>query len=254
MAVKYSLCITCFNEARTVHDSMESLVRQIDDEFEIVVVDSFSNDGTYGILQTFEKDPRVKVIQKKCNRGVGREIALENSNGAYIISNLDLDDIFLPNLNEFIEFYHSKCEGKLALINEDFGITTQNVMMATREVLKELGGWRDLQWSEDWDLWCRAAKAQKYAWTVFKLVDTVNRHYERRKTTKKIRVRYSLYRDMLRVGRQPFPKGERTSLGQRIVLFFALLSWRFYPSYRDEFNKSFGPYDPKYYVQYVHDG
>ena len=79
----------------------------------------------------------------------------------YVISNLDLDDVFLPNLHEFIAFYHAKCEGKVALVNEDFGVTTQNITMAPRELLKELGGWRNLQWSEDWDFWCRAARAQK---------------------------------------------------------------------------------------------
>ena len=73
MPVKYSLCITCFNEAKTVLDSMNSLMGQIDDEFEIVVVDSASKDGTYDILRTFEKDSRVKIIQRKSNRGVGRK-------------------------------------------------------------------------------------------------------------------------------------------------------------------------------------
>lgn len=251
MSAKYSLCITCFNEARTARDSLNSLVEQTDDEFEIVVVDSNSNDGTYKILREYENDPRVKIIQKKCNRGVGRQIALENSRGKYVIANLDLDDVFLTKLRQMTSLYHANCEGKIVLVNEDYGITTQNITMGPRDVFVEVGGWRDLQWSEDWDLWCRAAKFGKYAWTVFKLVGKVNRHDERRNASRRARVRYSLYRDMLRVGRRPFSKGERTSLGQKFVLLLAQLSARFLPSYRDAFNKTFAPYDQKYFVLWV---
>jgi glycosyltransferase involved in cell wall biosynthesis len=230
---------------------MNSLVSQIDDEFEVIIVDSLSTDGTYKILHSYEKDPRVKILQKKCNRGIGRETALENSKGRYVISNLDLDDIYLPRLREMIAFYHARSEGKVVLVNENYGVTTQNVTIAPKEVLEQLGGWRDLQWSEDWDLWCRAAKAEKYSWTVFKLVDKVNTHVERRKASRRTRVRFNLYRDMLRVGRRPFSKAEHASLGQRLPFILALLSWRFFSSYRDEFNKRFGPYDSKYFVQWV---
>jgi len=227
---------------------LNSLVTQIGDDYEVVVVDNFSKDGTFEILQKYKDDPRIKLLQRRCNRGLGRQTAFEHSSGDYVISNLDMDDIFLPTLPQFVQFYHLKCDGKVLLANAGVGVTTQNVTMSPRDLLKDLGGWRDLQWSEDWDLWCRAAKASRYAWTVFKLVDVGNQHLDRRAATKKMRVRYSLYRDMLRVGRRPFSKGEHVNLSQRLAYFFALLSARLSLSYEDNF-KNFDPYDPHFYIK-----
>ena len=60
---------------------------------EFIVCDSRSIDGIPEILNEYHSFFReFKIISKKCSRGVGRQMAFENSSGKYIIQiDLDLD-------------------------------------------------------------------------------------------------------------------------------------------------------------------
>jgi glycosyltransferase involved in cell wall biosynthesis len=248
---KYSICITCKNNIDTVEASLESILNQANDEFEVVVVDAKSNDGTLEVLRNYAKKGYIKLLVKKCSRGKGRQTAFENSNGDYIIANMDLDDIFAPKLQALMRFYHAKCEGKiLATIqaNPSEGKFFPNPTLGGRILIEKLGGWRDLQYAEDWDLWSRAAKMGRYAWTVFTVVKIANPHLERRHTMSTLMFRFYKYRGLLRLGRGVFDKKENTKLDQKLVLAAAKIAAFCKTNFRDDFNKTFDPQDPKYYV------
>ncbi|MBO3810045.1 MAG: glycosyltransferase family 2 protein [Candidatus Brockarchaeota archaeon] len=248
---KYSICITCRNETKTIRASLDSILSQIDDRFEVIVVDSRSTDGTLEILREYAKKGVIKLIVQKCSRGKGRQIAFENSSGEYIISNLDMDDIFAPKLNELIKFYHKKCEGKLLLVISDlFDKGAQNVTIAPRLLISQIGGWRNLQYSEDWDLWSRAAKTGNYCFTNFNLLERHCTHPERQKPLIKLRRRIRKYVDEYRLGRRVIAKGEHFNAVQRILLLIARFVAFFMKSYKDEFNVYFKPYDESYYIPY----
>lgn len=167
----YAICITHRNNVATVRKSLESILTQIDDKFEVVVVDSFSNDGSFEVLQKFHDEGAIRLMRRKCSRGLGRQIAFENSKGEYVIANMDLDDTFRPVLSKTLDFYLAKTKGKVlrvtdAMKGSDVPWHRQAVTIAPRGVVSSVGGWRDLNWGEDWDLWERAARVGVYRWTV----------------------------------------------------------------------------------------
>jgi len=230
--------------------SLRSILGQIDERFEIIVVDNLSTDTSGEILRKFEANGRLKLIEKRCSIGKGLQTAFENATGEYVISGLDLGDTYRPRIVSFLDFYHSRCDGKL--------LKTRNeaVIVAPRSLIERLGGWRDLQRSEGWDLWSRAAKAGVYLWTIFVLTENrirgsaraeADAHPERKNLVGKYRHRYTVYRDSLRVGRKLFARGSHVGPGQRLTQILALASLPFYRSYESG-PSDFQPYDPEYFV------
>ena len=247
---KYSICITNYNCGSTIESSLRSVLAQLDEQFEIVVVDNLSTDASRRLLRKFQANGKLKLIERRCSRGRGLQIAFENANGEYVLSGLDMGDTYKPRLVSFLDFYHKKCDGKL--------LKTRNeaVIVAPRSLIERLGGWRDLQRSEGWDLWYRAAKAGVYSWTVFILTETRNRssfraeteaHPERTTIVGKYQYRYIAYRDSLRVGRRLFAPGSHVGPGMRLAQILALASLPFYQSYESGLS-DFNPYEPKYFI------
>jgi glycosyltransferase involved in cell wall biosynthesis len=247
--LKYSICITHYNNAGTVRDSLDSLLKQLDDTFEVVVVDNMSNDGSQVILEQYENMGAVRLIKARCSRGRGRQIAFMNSVGEYVVSNLDMDEVFSPSLTSFLDFYHNRCEGNVLAVVPREGGRGPNVTLAPRSVLTEIGGWRDLQYGEDWDVWSRAASIGKYRWTTFPLVNRLDKHEDRRTQAGRFKYRLGKYRDELRLGRDVLGSEGRTTAAQRAALLLARLAAPFYESYANEFNRTFDCTDPRHFVE-----
>jgi glycosyltransferase involved in cell wall biosynthesis len=241
---KYSICIIHSNNASTVKQSLESILSQIDDEFEVIVVDNMSKDGSYEMLKEFADKGEIKLIQAKCSRGRGRQIAVENSTGKYIVANMDMDDVFKPRVRELLSRYHAVAEGKLlwAASSMKTGFWGGGAFtIAPRALIDELGGWRDLQIYEDMELCCRAAHHGKYCRGEFALLDTVNPHQERTKTrVARMKWRYIRYREILRIG---FPMqlwNRRETWKQKLLkVSMKVLILPFYDGYQDPFNYDF---------------
>ena len=109
--VKYSICVTIYNMKNTLCPFMESILAQIDSDFEVVVCDNFSDDGSREILEEYTRRGQIKLILEHSTRGKGRQIAYEYSKGNYIISGLDADDVVKPTLKEVLKLYHAEHEG-----------------------------------------------------------------------------------------------------------------------------------------------
>jgi len=153
--MKFSVCMTNYNTADVLQESLESIISRIDpDDFEIVIVDSKSTDGSLEILNGMkEKFPRMSILSKKCLRGEGRQIALENSRGDYVIT-ADADTLYFDVWRKVIDKY---VEGEY-----DFGLSCWFSQIYPRTLLHEVGGWKNLQYMEDVELWCRLASIGKY--------------------------------------------------------------------------------------------
>jgi len=245
---RYSICITHHNNAESLGDSLNSILDQIDDSYEVVIVDNCSDDGSEKLLKNYEEKGKIKLISRKCSRGEGRQVALENSVGQYVISHVDMDDVYERRLQELIDFYHTKCEGKVMVAISRPGDWAQNVTIGPRHLIVKIGGWRDLQFGDDWDLWSRAALSSSYSWTVFPMSD---RHRDRRSRSgisKTLRFRFIKYRDGMRLGRDVFRKEDEVSLSQKAVKFLARVSLFIHPSSLKEFNRNFKAADPAYFV------
>jgi hypothetical protein len=207
-----------------------------------------SNDGSEKILEAYASEGKISLLTKKCTRGVGRQVAFEKSSGAYVISNLDMDDSFRPVLQRLVDIYHAISEGKVLAVVSDPNDWSQNITIGSRGDISSIGGWRDLQYAEDWDLWSRAAAAGKYAWTVYPVADRIMTRRERSSFLGKLRYRYGRYRDEMRLGRDVFREGEKTTPLQRGAKLLAALSLPFQRSYRTAFNKTFISSDSKYRI------
>ncbi len=97
--VEASVVIPVMNRARTIRDAVESvLIQKVDTEFNLIVVDNYSTDGTTEILKEIAaKDSRLKHINpERKDLGIGgcwNEAVFSKFCGKYAIQ-LDSDDIY----------------------------------------------------------------------------------------------------------------------------------------------------------------
>lgn len=99
-----SIITPMYKGAAFVGETIESVMRQSYDNWEMIIVDDCSPDGGAGIAEVekyAEKDGRIKLIASKENKGSSgaRNIALKGANGRYIAF-LDSDDIWHPDFLE----------------------------------------------------------------------------------------------------------------------------------------------------------
>jgi glycosyltransferase involved in cell wall biosynthesis len=91
-----SACIITRNRAHLIGETIESLLQQTYQNFEIVIVDDGSEDHTKKVVEGY-KNPRIKYIKKK-QEGIptARNAAVAEASGDYICI-VDDDDIQLPD-------------------------------------------------------------------------------------------------------------------------------------------------------------
>tara|TARA_B100000315_G_C14449679_1_gene528534 strand:- start:135 stop:1037 length:903 start_codon:yes stop_codon:yes gene_type:complete len=90
--------MSVYNGEKYLREAIESILNQTFSDFEFLIVDDCSIDGTPGILNDYQqKDKRIKVIKNDRNMGLTRSLekAIKQSSGDYI-ARMDADDISLP--------------------------------------------------------------------------------------------------------------------------------------------------------------
>ncbi len=224
----YSVCMLCSNDSTTLRESIDSLDKLsgfID--FEIIVTDNNSRDGSREILEGLSNDGVIReVIEQKCTRGRGRQLAFEKARGDYVLCHLDCDDIFSAGgIHSLIQLYHEKCEGMMMMTRRTKG-GYSNITLAPRQLLLELGGWRDINWNEDWDLWARAAAKGKYVNVPYPYSAPPHTFVTVRRDRhdsliKRLWTRYGKYRDCYRIGRPPFAGDSHISTTQVLISWVA---------------------------------
>ena len=92
--------MAAFNVASYVAASIESVLAQDWADFELIVVDDASTDGTREILQEYAaRDPRVRLFMKDRNEGLAeaRNLGIVKARGEWVTF-LDTDDLFDPRM------------------------------------------------------------------------------------------------------------------------------------------------------------
>ena len=91
-----SVVMATYNGARTIRDSIESILSQTHRDLELIVADDGSSDGTVEILEQFD-DARLRILRNPGNLGVvaSRNRCFEHARGAYVAM-LDHDDLSAP--------------------------------------------------------------------------------------------------------------------------------------------------------------
>lgn len=108
MKPKVSILLPTYNGSRFISRSIESVLKQSFDDFELIIVDDGSSDMTGDIAQEFtRKDKRVVFISNKENIGIQRTLnnGLQIAKGEYI-ARIDDDDEWLDSkkLEEQVAF------------------------------------------------------------------------------------------------------------------------------------------------------
>ena len=90
---RVSVIMAAYNAEKYLREAVDSILSQTLADFELIVVDDASTDGTRAILASYS-DPRIRVLHNPSNAGqsVSRNRALAAARGKYIAV-LDADDL-----------------------------------------------------------------------------------------------------------------------------------------------------------------
>ncbi|WMT50608.1 MAG: glycosyltransferase family 2 protein [Ferroplasma sp.] len=141
--MKYSICVTVYNSEEIVKDFLRPL---IDTDCEIVIVDGESSDKTAVILSDY--GDRINLIKRKCSRGLGRKIAIDNSHGEYIImTDFDIQLLDIKRIMEAYESYNSN--DKILAFHLLGNECTPNVFVGSRRIFDYYDAWQDVNCMDD---------------------------------------------------------------------------------------------------------
>ncbi|MBI3160565.1 MAG: glycosyltransferase family 2 protein [Chloroflexi bacterium] len=181
-----SVILPTHNRAALVQHSIRSVLAQTYTDYELIVVDDGSTDGTEAALA---QDGRLRYVrQANAGPAAARNRGLRLARGE-LITFLDDDDLYEPEkLAEQVGFFEThpdamllhSCFSKFNDAGEDLGVRDTTwfqgwlypeilahwgmmmaapTVMVRRGVLDEVGGFDEsLRWAEDPDLWRRIAR------------------------------------------------------------------------------------------------
>jgi len=93
-----SVIIPAFNAERFIDATLDSVLQQTYDPFEVIVVDDGSTDRTAELVRAYaQRDPRIQLhLQSNLGPSAARNAAIDKSTGEYVAP-LDADDIWYPD-------------------------------------------------------------------------------------------------------------------------------------------------------------
>lgn len=161
--VRYTVAICNYNEADSLEHSLRSVLDQVDDRFEVLVVDDGSTDGSVEILKRLDDEYgqlTLILLPPDSSRKLGRTrtISIEEAAGNHVILHVDTDNYYTESLIDFTLVYEQLRRG----LGEEFYLLGTSFAITNREFILDFGGYRNLPvGGEDRDLWRRLAAADK---------------------------------------------------------------------------------------------
>lgn len=92
-----SIIIPCWNSSKSIVKAVESITSQIAQNYEIIIIDDASEDGTWQVIKQLSRhNKRIKIFKNLINKGPSavRNCGIKISRGKYI-GFLDSDDYFI---------------------------------------------------------------------------------------------------------------------------------------------------------------
>ncbi|MCK8600205.1 glycosyltransferase [Desulfoferrobacter suflitae] len=181
------------NGERFVREAVDSIVNQSFRDFEFIVIDDGSTDGTRTIIESYS-DPRIRAFRNEQNIGLTRSLnkGLALARGKYI-ARQDADDIsyshrfacqtaYLRSHPEIVALGAQLCfidedglpignesrvtrhDDIVAMLMRGEGALPHPVVMMRADVIGEVGGYREkFMAAQDLDLWLRLAERGRLA-------------------------------------------------------------------------------------------
>ncbi|MBD2017365.1 glycosyltransferase [Microcoleus sp. FACHB-53] len=186
-----SVVIPVFNGEKTIRETIESVLNQTLTDFELLVINDGSQDGTLDIVERIP-DSRIQVFSyPNAGQSTSRNRGIEIAKGDYI-SFIDADDLWTPDkLEAQLQALQANPKAGVAyswtdwidessqllgkgsynteqgavftkLLLNDFVANGSNVLIR-RQALTEVGGFDpSVTPAEDWDLWLRLAARYEF--------------------------------------------------------------------------------------------
>lgn len=125
---KISIIIPVYNTEKYIKETIESILNQNLDLFELILVDDGSQDNSLKILNQYECFPNVKVLHQK-NKGApsARNYGLSQATGDYILF-FDSDDVIYSNSLKLVMQTINKNNPDLVIMNYDVVDQNQNLI------------------------------------------------------------------------------------------------------------------------------
>jgi glycosyltransferase involved in cell wall biosynthesis len=189
-----SVLMSCYNAEAWLCESIESVLNQTFTNFEFLIIDDGSVDGTLNLLRQYEKkDPRIKVIVKQ-NTGLSDSlnVGIAQAQGEWI-ARIDADDLCEPERLaaqvQFVQknpqvgllgtgFLEIDAEGKVVGIHREpashdrllFNLShckryiIHSSAFYNTALVRQVGGYRPrARLAEDLDLWLRISEKKQLA-------------------------------------------------------------------------------------------
>jgi hypothetical protein len=178
------------------------------------------------------------------NRGLGRQLAFEKSLGEYTIASIALDTVYKPIFKQLLRAYQNLFNGKI--------VRFDTLEISRKDIIEEIGGWRDFQWGEDIEHWARAARAGLFVEVRDISVAERTRPFGRgRNRWGTMKYRYEMMRDLRRMGRHRWDKVvDSPNLWGKAAMFLLMVAGSvgagLKKSYRDPWNNLFRMSDYEY--------
>jgi glycosyltransferase involved in cell wall biosynthesis len=179
-----SVVLPVWNGERHLKQAIESILAQLFEDFELIIIDDGSTDGSAGIIRSFLGDPRVRC-HRQANKGLVDALnkGIELSKGSFI-ARIDSDDYAKPerlaaqvkaltenpnvavigsaiqvvdgNGNHLREVRYGKsANARIAVACE----LAHAAVMFKKDVIVMAGGYREaFRHAEDYDLWLRVSE------------------------------------------------------------------------------------------------
>lgn len=159
--VKYTIAMCNLNNYPVIEQSISSIAEQVDDRFEILVIDDGSTDGSLEILHQLKNEyNQLRVIKgDNDNLAEARNHSLQESRGEYILESMDPDDRYRDGIQDFVYIFEQiNCR-----IDEDIYLKGNSINLAPARLLQKYP-YRSLGYGEDRDLWRRLFSNDKIIW------------------------------------------------------------------------------------------
>jgi len=150
---RYTVAVSNYNMADTLAASLTSVLEQLDDRFELLVVDDGSDDGGDEVLQRLAaRYDRLRPVTDAGNDNLGeaRNHSFELADGEYVLSAVDTDDQFTHVVPGFVSLYHQIEAAR----EEPFLLLAGGLYMAPRDLVLDVP-YRSLGYGEDRDFYRR---------------------------------------------------------------------------------------------------
>ena len=163
--VVYSICMANLNMQPFIQAAILSIYNQTDQDYELIIVDGGSTDGSIEILKELERKlTRLHVIylplDPERKLGTDRNISIKQARGKYVLLHIDCDDLYFPFIKDWVAIFHviiSKYKNAVL-------VAGNQINMGKRASLLERGPYKNLNF-EDRELWTRLeAKNELVRW------------------------------------------------------------------------------------------